>query len=231
MRITPVKYNYHIPYTQKQVQTPTFAATKVRKLNTVCETGNAQFLNNDTIMLKEPMPFFDGLKELAGALEEKKSEREATVGHVYKLRKAAEKLDAKKFGNRKVHGIVGTGSDVIAVKLDKDEVLCLTRIASRLKKCETENREDFDIPVLDKGIVEEEEMGENVPYDWRVPHKRFAGWYIAPLAEPVTEAESKRMYKKLQAAGRSMSDWKPRQLGKIGDKIYLLDYYCVRRTR
>lgn len=216
MYITPAGCNYNKPYMKKPTQAPAFGAIKVDDLKVIHQAGNVQFFNNETIMFKEPMPFFNGLEELHGAVE-KNAQRLPwgmiclTGPNIEKLRSAMEKLDVQKFKDREIYGITGVGADIVALKLDKGEVLCLT--SGLNTRFGTREVEDFDLPILEKGKIQRDNY--------------LDGWFISPFAEPVTKEELNELRNKIIKKGYLVYDWRAGQAGRLGSNIHLIDFECA----
>lgn len=208
-------YPSNCQYNSYNKSTPSFKAIAVDKIKPVYITENVNFLNNQTAMLKKSCPFFDGIRKLYNDIVNNHVIfRSNVVDWLYiddieRLSNILQKLPKENFKNRKLLGLIGTGVNSIAFKLDKKEVLCVSDSIKFLKDRKVEN---FDLPFLKIG---------------KLKNDKKCGWYIRKYGKPVNENELKKLALKIKLSGYNLIDWNCNQACKVNDKLYLLDFACA----
>lgn len=210
-----VSYISNNSYTQPK---PSFRACLVEKVKPKIVIDNVTFLNNKTAMLKEGVPFFDGIKlfiDTTKHILQNNLEWITTFDNIELMRflNILRKFPKEPFEKRKMYGIIGTGAYKTAFLLDKKEVLCA---CDNMKVFKERPFEDFDLPILSEGYCDK--------------HGEF-GWFIRNHGKPINEKELKSIEERIWEKGYSFEDWYEDQCCKFKNKIYLLDFECVKKKK
>lgn len=202
---------------QYTYKAPAFGAKVVDRLCVNLKTDTVSFLNNGTAVLDEPVPFFKGIKNLLNAVT--KNIKNNVEGKTcldsldkYRLNEMLEYFPKKLFENRMLNGVVGSGNNNLAFKIDNNEVLCVSENMNFFNK---RPFEDFDLPLISKGM-----------YDTYFT-KNTQGWFIRKLGEPVTDSELETIKQEIFKKGYKIKDWNPEQGCKLDNKLYLIDFECA----
>ena len=201
---------------QTQHKKPNFKACIVDKIKPNLVVDNVTFLNNKTAMLKKGVPFFEGIASFIDATNyiiKNNLEYKTNVDYIelFRFVNILRKFPKDIFKARKIYGILGSGAYKTAFLLDKKEVLCA---CDNMRAFKERPFEDFDLPILSEGICDK--RGE-------------FGWFIRRKGEPINGKELESLEKDILKKGYIYEDWYEEQACKFEDKIYLLDFECVKK--
>lgn len=136
-------FSMPIAQKEKHVQKQSFGSF-LPPAKTVLQIDNVSFLDDLSIMLKEPKNLYDGVYDILSALKKNKSTH---FGIESRLEQAFKMADNPKFAKMKLNGVVGFGDNSVALSVDKGQVLSI----SRQNPFYGRFAEDFDLPVIDQG--------------------------------------------------------------------------------
>jgi hypothetical protein len=173
------------------------------------EIGNVQFMDDFSIILKEPKNLYDGVCDILSAMKQNKETKFAFQDRLSQVLKLSEKPD---FEKRKLHGIIGAGNNSVALEIDNKEVLSVSNTSPFYGRCV----ESFDLPIIKEGF-------SGIHY-----------YNIRPYGDvdSVTMDDLKALKQDISQKGyrtRDLEDYKTYQACKYNTKTYLLDAQCAYR--